>query len=183
MKILVACEFSGIVRDAFLAHGHDAISCDLELSEKPGPHYQGDVRDILTAGMWDMLIAFPPCTYLSNACSWRWNKTQQEIQEAMQFVELLWHSPIARIAIENPPGYLNGHWRKPDQIIQPYDFGESWSKQTCFWLKGLPPLMSVYRELVTRKYMHHLGGHNLRERQKRSQTFPKVAQAMANQWG
>ena len=182
MRILVACEFSGRVRDAFIARGHTALSSDLLPSETPGPHYQGDVRDILTDD-WDMLIAFPPCTYLSAACSWRWRETGPEIQEAMQFVQLLWAAPISKIAIENPVGYLNTHWRKPDQIVQPYHFGESWSKRTCLWLKNLPPLMSSCLELETKKYVHSLGGHNTRERQKRSLTFSGIAVAMAQQWG
>lgn len=182
MNILVACEFSGRVRDAFRAKGHKALSCDLEPSEKPGPHYQGDVRDILDEG-WDMLIAFPPCTYLSAACSWRWKETLPEIQEAVQFVQLLWDAPIRHIALENPVGYLNRHWNRPSQVIHPYYFGEAWSKRTCLWLKHVPPLMISCLELNPKKYVHSLGGHNKRERQKRSLTFPGIAEAMAEQWG
>ena len=147
MRILIACEFSGIVRDAFIKRGHDAISCDLLPSASPGPHIQGDVEDVLEDG-WDMLIAFPPCTYLCSS-GLHWNGRvagrEQKTHEAMLFVfNLLGEGSIAhdipRIALENPIGRISTAYRKPDQIIQPYQFGHDASKQTCLWLKGLPKL-------------------------------------------
>ena len=148
MKVLVACEFSGIVRDAFLARGHDAISCDLLPSERPGPHIQGDVVEILEDG-WDMLIAFPPCTYLSSS-GLHWNKRipgrEEQTHEAMLFVfnllgEGFISHDIPRIALENPVGRISSAYRRPDQIIQPWQFGHPESKSTCLWLKGLPSLV------------------------------------------
>ena len=139
MKALVACEFSGIVRDAFLRRGYDAMSCDLLPSEAPGPHYQGDVRDILNNG-WDLMIAHPPCTHLA-ASGARWFKDKQTEQaEALEFVRLLLDAPIERIALENPIGVISTHIRKPDQIIQPWQFGHGETKATCLWLKNLPAL-------------------------------------------
>lgn len=141
MKVLIACEYSGTVRDAFIAAGHDAMSCDLLPTEKPGPHYQGDVLDILDDG-WDLLIGHPPCTYLSvSGIHWNnrgrgWDKTEK----ALEFFRLLLDAPIARIAIENPVGIVSSRIRKPDQIIQPYRFGHNASKATCLWLKNLPKL-------------------------------------------
>ena len=152
MKVLVACEYSGTVRDAFIARGHDAMSCDLLPTEKPGPHYQGDVFDVLDDG-WDMMIAHPPCTYLSSS-GLHWNargamvdgRPRHELtHEAMLFVLNLMdvrfvRHGIPRIALENPVGCISTQYRKPDQIIQPYQFGEDASKATCLWLKGLPTL-------------------------------------------
>lgn len=150
MKVLVACEFSGIVRDAFIAKGHDAVSCDLLPSERPGPHIQGDVLEILEDG-WDMLVAFPPCTYLCSS-GLHWNKRvpgrEQLTHEAMLFVfNLMGDGSIAhnipKIALENPIGRISTAYRKPDQIIQPWQFGHDASKQTCLWLKGLPQLVKT----------------------------------------
>jgi len=141
MKILVACEFSGIVRDAFIARGHDAMSCDLLPTERPGPHYQGDVKDILSNG-WDLMIAHPPCIYLSRAANRVWNAPGREEKRLIAFnffMELI-TAPIAKICIENPVGYANTAYRKPDQIIHPYYFGERQLKRTCLWLIGLPKL-------------------------------------------
>ncbi len=141
MKVLVACEYSGRVRDAFLARGHDAMSCDLLPTDVPGPHYQGDVRDILHDG-WDLLIAHPPCTYLTVA-GLHWNKRDPAraalTEEALLFVRLLMDAPIKRIAVENPVSCISSRIRRPDQIIQPHDFGADASKKTCLWLKNLPP--------------------------------------------
>ena len=140
MKILVACEMSGMVRDAFERCGHSALSCDTLAT--PGNHYQGDVRDILADG-WDLMIAFPPCTYLS-VSGLHWNKRRpwraQQTEYGLEFVRELMAAPIPRIAIENPVGCISTRIRKPDQIIQPYQFGENASKKTCLWLKGLPKL-------------------------------------------
>ena len=139
MRILVACEFSGIVRQAFIEQGHDAWSCDLLPSEQYGPHVQRDVRLILNDG-WDMMCCFPPCTYLCNSGARWWNLRQQEQKDAIAFVRSLLDAPIPRIALENPTGCLSTAIRKPDQILQPFLFGENASKATCLWLKNLPKL-------------------------------------------
>ena len=145
MKVLIACEFSGIVRDAFIAAGHDAMSCDLLPTERPGPHYQGDVFDVVDRG-WDMMIAFPPCTYLCSS-GLHWNHRRPErvalTEQALVFVQALMDAPIPRIAIENPIGCISTRIRKPEQIIQPWQFGEDASKATCLWLKGLPLLKTT----------------------------------------
>ena len=147
MRVLVACEYSGTVRDAFIARGHDAMSCDLLPSEKPGPHYQGDVYDIIEDG-FDLMIAHPPCTYLASS-GLHWNKRiegrEEKTHEAMLFVLNLMgvgfvaHG-IPKIALENPIGCISSKFRKPDQVIQPYQYGADASKSTCLWLTGLPPL-------------------------------------------
>lgn len=154
MKVLVACEYSGRVRDAFIARGHEAVSCDILPSDATGPHYQGDVRDVLGDG-WDLMIAHPPCTYLTIAAEWAYNDTQKKKikpgtligearraarEEAIAFVLTLASAPIERIAIENPIGVLSSRWREPDQFIQPYEYGDDASKKTCLWLKNLPRL-------------------------------------------
>ena len=142
LKVLVACEFSGTVRDAFVKNGFDATSCDLLKSDTHGNHYQGDVRDILDRG-WDLMIAHPPCQYLSvSGIHWNdrgrgWDRTW----EALDFVRLLLDADIHSIALENPVSIISGQIRKPDQIIQPYEFGHDASKKTCFWLKNLPALV------------------------------------------
>lgn len=141
-RVLVACECSGAVRRAFRALGHDAWSCDLQPAEDGGPHIHGDVREALTWG-WDLMIAHPPCTYLSRAGA-RWWGSEERMKladEAAEFVFLLRDAPIDRIAIENPIGQLNKRWRYPDQTIEPYEYGDPYSKATCLWLKNLPPLM------------------------------------------
>ena len=142
MKVLIACEYSGTVRDAFRARGHDAVSCDLLPTDKPGPHYQGDVSDIINDG-WDLMIAHPPCTYLCSS-GLHWNKKRPEraakTEEALRFVEFLMNAPIKRIAIENPIGCISTRICKPDQTIQPWQFGHPESKATCLWLKALPAL-------------------------------------------
>lgn len=136
MRVIVACEFSGTVRDAFAARGHDAWSCDLLPSETPGNHIQGDVLAVIGDG-WDLMVAHPPCTYLASMGIW-WNAKRPErwplTYDAMEFVKKLWQAPIAMIAIENPIGYLNKNFRKPDQIIQPWQFGHEANKPTCLWL-------------------------------------------------
>lgn len=145
MKVLIACEFSGIVRDAFIKRGHDAVSCDLLPTESPGPHIQGDVREILGDG-WDMMIAHPPCTYLCSS-GLHWNKRRPErvlkTEAALAFVETLLSAPIRQIALENPVGCISTRIRPYDQKIQPWQFGEDASKATCFWLKGIEPLGST----------------------------------------
>lgn len=201
MRILVACEFSGIVRDAFRAKGHSAVSCDLLPTEKPGPHYRCDVRKLLRMS-WDMMIAFPPCTYLTCAGNkWfsakyadRFPTRQLKQKQAAAFFMCLANAPIEKIAIENPIGRMSTFWRKPDQIIQPYQFSHDARKATCLWLKGLPalrPTCVVQPTIVrtrggnTMSRWHVECGHkdrNTRSRE-RSRTFPGIAEAMADQWG
>ena len=141
MKVLVACEFSGIVRDAFKAKGHDAWSCDLLPTEIPGQHIQGDVLDILNDG-WDLMIAHPPCTDLcSSGARWFAEKRKDgRQQESINFFMLLVIAPVEKIAVENPVGIMSTIYRKPDQIIQPWQFGHGETKATCLWLKNLPKL-------------------------------------------
>lgn len=184
MRVLVACEFSGIVRDAFLTQGHDAWSCDILPTERPGPHIINDVRNILDWN-WDLMIAHPPCTYSSYA-GIRWFKVQpdrwQKFLDSIKLFDALWNAPIERIAIENPSGYVMKHWRKPDDMVHPYYFGDPVTKATCFWLKDLPPLMSTnmltdpFKNWTVKGNMPH-NGHA------RSRTFPGIAAAMATQWG
>lgn len=150
MRVLVACEYSGRVRDAFRRLGHDAMSCDLLPTEAPGPHYQGDVRDVLYDG-WDLMIAHPPCTYLSvSGMHWttRGLRDPQLTEDALSFVRLLMDAPIPRIGIENPVSVISSRIRKPDQIIHPWMFGNDASKKTCLWLKNLPKLDVYYPSVV-----------------------------------
>lgn len=180
-RVLVACEFSGVVRDAFLDAGWDAVSCDLIATERPGPHITGDVLGVLGDG-WDMMVAFPPCTYLTAAgARWHWGADRQLAAE--QFVRALWVAPIGRVAIENPQGWLNTHFLKPSQTIEPYYFGHAERKRTCLWLRGLPPLMAT--GLVAGPYRQWVDSvPQTRDRWKvRSRTYRGIAQAMAAQWG
>ena len=196
MKVLIACESSGTVRDAFIRAGHDAMSCDMLPTEQPGPHYQGDVRDVLGDG-WDLLIGHPPCTYLSvSGMHWttRGLRDPQLTEDALAFARLLMDAPIARIAIENPVSIISSRIRKPDQIIQPYQFGHDASKKTCLWLKGLPPLRPtafVEPRIVdgkprwdnqTDSGQNKLAPSSDRWRM-RSKTYQGIADAMAAQWG
>ncbi len=182
MKILIACEYSGTVRDAFIRRGFDAMSCDLEPSETPGPHYQGDVMDILGDG-WDCMIAFPPCTYLSYAAMWMWNKPgrPEKREEAIEFVKMLWNSAIPHIAIENPRGILAKALRPPDQTINPFEFGHNECKRTDIWLHNLPPLMATLIMGNRREFVKITNGKN--RAKERARTFPGIAEAMADQWG
>jgi len=192
MLVLVACEFSGAVRDAFTARGHFAVSCDLLPSSTPGLHWQGDVRPLLGLG-WDMMIAFPPCTYLA-ASGMHWTtrgmRDPQLTENALDFVRLLMDAPIPRIAIENPVGVINSRVRAPDQIVQPWHFGDDASKRTCFWLKGLPLLRETNRlpgDSRTRRANQTPSGQNKLGPSKdrallRSKTYPGIARAMAEQW-
>lgn len=193
MKVLIACEYSGAVRDAFLARGHDAISCDLLPSDVPGPHYQGDVREILGFG-YDLLIAFPPCTYLCSS-GLHWNKRRPEraaeTEAALEFVRMLLDAPVERIALENPVGCISTRIRKPDQIIQPWQFGHPESKATCLWLKHLPPLRptQVLEKPASGRWENQTASGQNRlapsaDRWKiRSKTYAGIAEAMAEQWG
>jgi hypothetical protein len=182
VNVLVACEFSGIVRDAFLARGHNAWSCDLLPTERPGPHFQEDIFAVLRTGwmVWDLLIAHPPCTALCRAGD-RWYRGSSERLRALQFVEALWAQPVPRIAIENPRG-LNRLWRPADQVIQPWMFGEPERKATCLWLRGVAPLLATSVELERRSRVAYVAPGPERWKE-RSRTLRGVARAMAEQWG
>jgi site-specific DNA-cytosine methylase len=181
MKVLIACEYSGTVRDAFIARGHDAVSCDLLPSERPGPHYDCDVRQVLELG-WDLMIAHPPCTHLAVSGARWWKDKQQEQAEALDFVRWLMNAPIPRICIENPVSKISSAIRKPDQIIQPWQFGHGETKATCLWLKGLPLLKptNVVEGREARIHRMPPGPNRWKER---SRTFQGIADAMAEQWG
>jgi len=180
-SVLVACEFSGIVRDAFRARGHDAFSCDVLESERPGPHIRGDVRDLLDAG-WDMMIAFPPCTYLCRSGD-RWYARSTERNDAIRFVRELMAAPVERWAIENPRGVLSREIRPPDCRIQPWEYGHPESKETHLWLQGLPPLMVAAHVGGTYKARVHRAAPAPDRWKERSRTLPGIAEAMAAQWG
>jgi hypothetical protein len=202
MRVLVACEFSGVVRRAFRAKGHDAWSCDLLPAEDTSPfHIEGDVLPLLTEG-WDLMIAFPPCTFLCGS-GLHWNTRRPEraamTEEALTFVRRLLDAPIPRIALENPRGCISTRIRKPSQSIQPYQFGEDASKETMLWLKMLPPLVPTRR--VAGRIVYRPDGRPVErwanqtdsgqnrlppsaDRWKlRSATYPGIAEAMATQWG
>lgn len=212
MKVLVACEYSGVVRDAFIEKGHDAMSCDMLPTEKAGPHYQGDIMDIIN-DEWDLMIAHPPCTYLTvTGNKWfyhpedkhlptnmrrphpRFPDRKKQRQDAIDFFINLAGAAINKIALENPVGAISTHWRKPDQYIHPYYFGEPHSKKTGLWLKGLPPLTPT-NEVEPQWYIYKDGRRDPlwhvetmklepHERMKaRSKTFKGIATAMADQWG
>lgn len=181
MKVLIACEYSGRVRDAFLALGHDATSCDLLPTDSPGPHYQGDVRKILGDG-WDLMIAHPPCTHLAVSGA-RWFKDKAAEQaESLEFVRVLLDAPIDRIALENPVSIISSAIRKPDQIIQPWQFGHGETKATCLWLKNLP-LLTPTNIVEGREARIHKMPPSADRWKKRSETYAGIARAMAEQWG
>jgi hypothetical protein len=204
MRVLIACEFSGAVRDAFIGGGHDAMSCDLLANETPGPHYQGSVMDILNDG-WDLMIAHPPCTYLTlTGNKWfrpeyaeRFPTRHKDREDAVEFFMALANAPIPKIAIENPIGIMSSRYRKPNQIIQPWEYGHETTKATCLWLKGLPNLTPTNivskGEVVISKSGNRMsrwyyetskitlkGGLRAKAR---SVTFQGIADAMASQWG
>jgi site-specific DNA-cytosine methylase len=181
MRVLVACEFSGTVREAFIRAGHEAYSCDLLPTEIPGPHYQCDVRDVIGNG-WDLLIAHPPCTHLAVSGA-RWFKDKlKEQEEALAFVRALLDAPVERIALENPVSVISSRIRKPDQIIQPWQFGHPETKATCLWLKNLPRLTptNVVEGREARVHREPPGPDRWKNR---SRTYPGIAAAMASQWG
>lgn len=200
LKVLVACEYSGRVRDALTALGHDATSCDILPTDTEGQHYQGDVFDIIDDD-WDIILAFPPCTHLSAAGAPSWKEKQEDgrQQAAIDFVMKIYNNKCPKIAIENPTGRLNSYWRKPDQIINPFQFGEPFKKRTCLWLKGLPALVPT--DVIEPKY--HFTSNSTRggllkdgtrkksklpirkawdSPKERSMTFKGIAGAMAEQW-
>jgi hypothetical protein len=203
MKVLIACEFSGTVRDAFIRGGHEAMSCDIEPTDVLGPHYQGDMFDIINDG-WDMMIAFPPCTHL--ACSGAKHFAQKRAdgrqQQGIDFFLKVVNADIPRIAVENPVGIMSSIYRKPNQIIQPWHFGHEAQKTTCLWLKNLPPLQHTKVVNKGSFYITKSGkrmpswshdtvgingkklGYNTAEIKKvRNKTFQGIADAMAQQWG
>jgi len=181
MKVLVACEFSAAVRDAFAGFGHDAWSCDLLESERGGRHIVGDVRNVLCDG-WDLIVAHPPCTLLCSAGARWWKGREAEQREAVAFVREIWEAPVGRVAIENPVGHLSRAWRKPDQIVQPWQFGHGETKATCLWLRGLPLLWPTRIVDGREARVHRMppGPNRWRER---SRTYAGIAAAMAMQWG
>lgn len=207
LRVLVACECSGAVRDAFTALGHDAWSCDLEASETPGNHIQGDVRQVLlsdathqpAAAAWDLIIAHPPCTYLS-VSGLHWNKRVQGraalTEEALAFASIFFTHSCPYIAIENPVSCISSRIRKPDQIIQPYEYGHDASKKTCLWLKNLPRLVAPTGSYVQPRIVdgnkkrwanqtdsgQNRLGPSLKRAALRSKTYKGVAEAMAAQW-
>lgn len=182
MRVLVGCEFSGIVRDAFLRLGHDAWSCDLLPTEAPGPHYQCDVRDVL-GDRWDIAIFHPPCTHLAVSGA-RWfpkKRADGSQQAALDFVRLLLDAPIERIALENPVSIISSHIRKPDQVIQPYMFGDPYQKATCLWLKNLVKLIPT--DIVSGREQQCWREPPGEDRwKKRSRTYQGIADAFARQW-
>ena len=190
MRVLIACERSGVVRDAFISRGHDAVSCDLVASEAPGPHVIGDALELARSGMWDMMIAFPPCTHLavSGARYFAEKRADGRQQRGLQFVRDLMAAPIERIAVENPVGIISTQIRKPDQIIQPWQFGEDASKKTCLWLQNIPPLMAT-GVIVKKRYANQTPsgqnklGPSATRAMERSRTYAGIADAMASQWG
>lgn len=193
MRVLVACEFSGVVRRAFAARGHDAWSCDLLPAEDNSPnHFEGDVLDVIGGGIvsshhanpyhWDLMIAHPPCTHLAVSGA-RWFKNKQDEQgAALDFVRRLLTAPIPRIALENPVSIISTRIRKPDQTLQPWQFGHGETKATCLWLKNLPPLKptNIVEGREARVHRMPPGPDRWKER---SRTFEGIAQAMADQWG
>jgi hypothetical protein len=184
MRVLVACEFSGIVRDAFIARGHDAWSCDLLPSERPGPHWHNVVQAVLAKSWlhWDLMIAHPPCTYLAVSGA-RWFKERQAQQEyALAFVRYLMKARVPRIAIENPISVISTRIRKPDQIIQPWQFGHGETKATCLWLKNLPALTPT-QIVEGRTARVHRAPPSADRWKERSRTLPGIGAAMAEQWG
>jgi site-specific DNA-cytosine methylase len=190
MRVLIACEYSGAVRDAFVKNGHDAMSCDLLPTDVPGNHYQGDVFDVINDG-WDLMIAHPPCTHLAVSGA-RWFKDKvKEQAESLEFVRRLMDAPIDKIVIENPISIISSRIRKPEQIIQPWMFGHPEAKATCLWLKGLPTLSATdvltkpecgYWSNQTPSGQNKLGPSKDRWKE-RSKTYQGIATAMANQWG
>ena len=181
MRVLVACEFSGVVRDAFINKGHHVLSCDLLPSDAQGNHHQGDVRDILDED-WDLMIAHPPCTHLAVSGA-RWFKDKlDEQQEALEFVRTLLNAPIPMIALENPVSIISSRIRKPDQYIQPWEHGHPETKKTGLWLKGLPKIVPSNIVVGREARVHRMAPSPDRWKE-RSRTLPGVAKAFAEQWG
>jgi hypothetical protein len=183
VKVLVACEYSGVVRNAFIRAGHDAMSCDLLPTEQDGPHYQGDVFDVIGDG-WDIMIAHPPCTHLavSGARHFAAKKASGVQDKAIEFVKALLNAPIPKICLENPISIISSRVRKPNQIIQPWMFGHGETKATCLWLKGLPNLEPTDVVEGRADRIHKMPPSPTRWKE-RSRTYQGIADAMAKQWG
>ena len=183
MRVLIACETSGRVRDAFRAAGHDAVSCDVLPTEAPGPHIEGDVLPHLADG-WDMIVAFPPCTHLavSGARHFAAKRADGRQADGIAFFLAITAAPVAKLAIENPVGIMSSLYRKPDQVIQPWQFGHGETKATCLWLRGLPPLVPTDVVPGREARVHRMPPSPNRWKQ-RSATYPGIASAMAAQWG
>lgn len=181
MRVLVACEYSGRVRDAFIERGHEAMSCDLLPTDVEGPHYQGNVFDIIDDG-WDLMIAHPPCTHLAVSGA-RWFKDKiEEQKEALEFVRKLMNVNIPKTCIENPVSIISSRIRKPDQIIQPWMFGHGETKATCLWLTNLEPLIATKVVDGRIPAVHRMAPSPDRWKL-RSITYQGIADAMANAWG
>lgn len=191
MNVLIACEFSGVVREAFAARGHNAWSCDLLPSEIPGQHYQEPIEDVIHYTRWDLMIAHPPCTHLAVSGARYFKDKVKEQAEALEFVRLLLNASIDKICLENPVSVISSKIRKPDQIIQPWQFGHPESKKTCLWLQGLPLLQPTnILEMPANGIWSNQtqSGQNKlppsKDRWKiRSRTYQGIADAMAAQWG
>lgn len=181
MKVAVLCEYSGVVRDAFRARGHDAISCDMLPTEASGPHIQGDLREHDWSG-FDLVIAHPPCTHLAVSGAAWFKYKQAEQAEALEFVRWIMALPVPRLALENPVSIISTRIRKPDQIIQPWMFGHGETKATCLWLRGLPKLVPANIVEGREQRLHRLPPSPNRWKL-RSKTYQGVADAMADQWG
>jgi len=183
VKVLIACEYSGVVREQFMRGGVDAMSCDLLPTEVPGPHYQGDVRDVLDYP-WDLMIAHPPCTHLSVSGARHFDSKRMDgrQQSAASFFMMLAKSDIPMVAIENPVCVMSRLYRKPDQVIQPWQFGHGETKATCLWLKGLPRLRPTNIVDGREARIHHMPPSADRWKE-RSRTYQGIAEAMASQWG
>lgn len=207
MKILVACEESGRVRDAFIAKGHKAVSLDLLPTSSWGPHRQEFLTPGVLAEGWDMVIGFPPCTYLSNIGAQYWKRWQADGRqaEAFAFVKMIWAAPVGKVVIENPAGWLNSNWMKPSQIVNPWQFGDPYIKRTCLWTRGLAPLVPLITDKPAdarpwiggqRSVLLSDGSRSVKDHPAwakkcgracqsviRSKTFPGIANAMAEAWG
>lgn len=183
MRVLVACEYSGVVRDAFIRRGHEAMSCDLLPTESDGPHYEGDVRDVLDYP-WDLMVAHPPCTHqtASGALHFEAKRKDGRQQAGVSFFMMLARASIPRIAIENPVCIISTLWREPDQIIQPWQFGHGETKSTCLWLKNLSPLKPTDIVEGRDDRIHKMPPSEDRWRE-RSRTYGGIAEAIASQWG
>lgn len=181
LKILIACEDSGITSAAFSRLGHTTVSCDFLPSASCLPHYLGDVLDLSSVG-FDLMIAYPPCTHLCIASAWRWAYDRENIYRAMLFIESLTRFNVAAWCIENPVGILNRLWRAPDQIISPHYFGSRFQKRTCLYLFNLPPLLFGPKVLNPRHYVKQWGANHNKSKL-RSKSHQAIAAAMAQQWG
>lgn len=191
MKILIACEYSGQIRDSFARFGHDVLSCDFLPTEREGNHHQGDVRDILYSQKWDLMVAHPSCTHLATSGARHFWRKEKEQKEALDFVRLLMNAPIPRWAIENPISVISSRIRPPDQIIQPYEYGDSFQKSTCLWLKNLPKLRPTkivdrgefYVAPSGKRLPAWYAKHGKGKGKERSMSFPGIAKAIGEQWG